>query len=715
MLDIKINNESILLSGQERISFTDKNNLFDTEVIQMTYSLPFTIPVNDHNMRLFGFIGDPNSLADFSKEFKIEISISNLPYAIGSLFVSSVNERGISCSIIIGDVPVTKKLSEMMLSDIDMGQSILPKVQTHWVHFRVFENIGNDLEIDIFRLVSGTPTTIFYQALWQGNVIDTMNELKRLINSGLGTGGDDGKNRCEWFDIGVANKYSFLVWVEPYNVNDDFTGIIVDTAGGAWWTVDQRDSGTGTLTADDDEAALYYLTLHTLQSVLTKTPSEITHVFAPIRNDLFDSYDPAFLKVVNRWDFQGSPSFFLPYPDYFSYNIGFTLGNIAHLSPIFYVYHTLKKALEKLGWNLDGDFFNDAELRELVIYTNKILDHRIWNTSVAPPTEFDRHVRQVINWGTLLPDISVAQLLAGLKVFGVDIDFDSVSNTLYINKCDSIIDDDEVIEWTHKATQTTPVISQNGVSGFTLRYKFDSNDQLLSEYFQDVKGKTLIAPVWLKSSLPTSGVEDNNLCLVESENKFYVWSRDDVGVYSWFFWGDNYVDYIIGDGSKVLEFSMSPLLSYNGDDLPINTRDWLLPVIGVVGKTEQLKWGRRNPSTELHLSFYRGFQLASDGSSYPLVMSHNINFNHSLTGNYSLQFDGLSGLVEKFTGRLYNLLINNKTVKYRVKLTGAELAMLNKNKKRKIARQMYYIKSYTPILRSGTDVYDVDVEFIIAK
>ena len=132
MLDIRINNESLNLSGKEKISFTEKNNLFDTALIQMGYSMPFTIPA-EKNMRILGFINDPNSLTDFSKEYPVDIYLSGLPFRKGSLFVSSATSKSISCKLVFGNIPLAQRLSNKLLSELDMGQIQLPKLQRYFL------------------------------------------------------------------------------------------------------------------------------------------------------------------------------------------------------------------------------------------------------------------------------------------------------------------------------------------------------------------------------------------------------------------------------------------------------------------------------------------------------------------------------------------------------------------------------------------------------
>lgn len=723
MLDIRLNNESFDLSGKERISFTEKNNLFDNELVQVGYALPFTLPSTEKNRRMLGFVNDPNSLTEFESEYNVEIFLSSLPFRKASLFVSSASDKSISCKLIFGNRAVVNYINNTNISDLDLGFTKVPKPNTHFVPFRIsYTGLPEDLELNIYRNVSGSPVTVYYQALWQGTPWDTAMEMLRLINGGLGLGGDDGKNKAIVFDLGVSNVYYMMIWVDPYNLNDDYRSNAVDSAGLALWNVTGRDLtwSTGPMTGGNFSAPHYYFSSYMLSSLYASDKSGFSHIFAPIRAEKFTTNDiNNWWNFINSFDYNpGNPVVPSGFHDNFDFNQGFTLGNTYHIAPLFYLYKVIIKAFENIGWSIGGDFFNDSEILTLLIFSNKTVDYKLLNTNTTPPTEFDYHTIENIYWGNLAPDITISQVLTALKLtFGLYIDFDSISNIISLSFSQPIIEDGTIVDLTPSISELTNV--SQGEKGFTFKYRWDRNDGTLSEYLNDTKGKTIIPSVFAKTSLPTIGIEDNALCLVESENKIYTWTIDHVGNYSWLFWGDNMNDYSVGDGSKAIEIPMSPLLSYSGVHKDGSQSswpsDWLVSQIGVLAKTTNLKWGSRNESTDLHLSFYRGMWPKSTGRLYPLVMYHNLSFGINLTGNYSLAFDGLSGTWEKFLKPLYTQMMGAKIIKAKGRLNSAQLFGLNFKTKYKVMNQLYYIVSYSPSLSVDRDIHEVEFTLMVVK
>jgi hypothetical protein len=118
-------------------------------------------------------------------------------------------------------------------------------------------------------------------------------------------------------------------------------------------------------------------------SLVTQLWPQIDYVFAPHWNpDFYGESNTAFQQVVNRWDMNAQTFLMNDLPAPINQNC---------LVPFVFAAYILKQCFFEIGLSVDGDFFTDPELSQMLVYNNYALDgsNEDYNCRVSTVTPHD--------------------------------------------------------------------------------------------------------------------------------------------------------------------------------------------------------------------------------------------------------------------------------------------------------------------------------------
>jgi hypothetical protein len=322
-------------------------------------------------------------------------------------------------------------------------------------------------------------------------------------------------------------------------------------------------------------------------------------VFAPIYmpniDDLGNTLDDEW-NIINDF-IPGSSARFETH----SQTIGYFNFSASQYSPLFYLHFVFKKIFEEYGYTIDrDDFYEDTELRRLVIYSHNLF---YFDTNFGYATFQDYlpkvHIEDLIKWFEKRYNFRFIFHEGGKTVSIINIE-NSIIDTSYSNitdKAGNIID-----------------IDHFNYDGLSLSNQFDTDDSFLSDKIQTfdepLNNDNIDIVVEYYSSLTTGSIGD--IAFVRSENKFYIWGVDvDTDTLKWLEHSSGFLNYEV-KGTNNYESSseissmimVNPLISINIKLLPRSDYERVLNIIYLLGS--------KNTISKLCLLHYRG-QVPTNG------------------------------------------------------------------------------------------------------
>ena len=185
------------------------------------------------------------------------------------------------------------------------------------------------------------------------------------------------------------------------------------------------------------------------------------YVLAPVRNAAFYGADanPDWGKVLNY----AAPGDGAPRTN--------PAPNAPHryaLAPLVKVVPLLRAVLAEFGYTVSGDWLDDAEVQQLVLYTTRALDQP---TGADPAASF--------KLADVLPDVRLADLLLSLQgLFCLGYVFDPVRRHLRIVALRDVAAPTAGTGTPRRAGQKWRDVA-NGLDGFTLAFTPDGSDEVL--------------------------------------------------------------------------------------------------------------------------------------------------------------------------------------------------------------------------------------------
>lgn len=439
--------------------------------------------------------------------------------------------------------------------------------------------------------------------------------------------------------------------------------------------------GGDRLVASDDATLRAHATATAAGNVNT-----FDYVFYPIEHWYFNSDTPVFVavnsyvpgtgfgwnQVVSSWDFPC-----MPFP---------------------YLRYIMARIASTGAMSLFGDFFNDAELRQLTIY----------NTF---------SIRNIGNWtinlkNHLPPDVSVKGLIQAIcSLFNAAIWRDK-NGRMVVQKKQVLSTLAPAHDWTTKALPSADTAYDGDPrQGYTFKMAVDTNDRIGKSLERgSTKYGSITGVVPDVASLPPLA-NAGSVFFVLSEQSWYF-KRYDLpsAYYEQIYYGFR-PSMSVGNGKTPIATEVGTLPMTKQDKVtvgpyPVGTWEGIFPIAEQRGNDIALAPDKDNPYS-LRLLFYRGMQpckliLPTGTSTYPLGSSDVWNYDGVQIGNYALQWDGANGLFDRFYKEWLTMLLYSKRVTWKLRLSAADLSLFDMTQKVRINGCNYFVEQLSiPLTNSG--------------
>ncbi|MGZ8535737.1 MAG: hypothetical protein ACXWV4_09385, partial [Flavitalea sp.] len=163
---------------------------------------------------------------------------------------------------------------------------------------------------------------------------------------------------------------------------------------------------------------------------LSAVEGNMDYVFFPYKNsDFYGNANNDYCGYVNEWDYDNGTFF---------HN---TATNKYCLSPLVFVHYLLRCIFEEHGYSVSGEFFEDAELKTLVLFNNTAMEH----DSGFYLNEYSNY----IDLRNHVPKVSIGAFLIALrKLFGIDFFFHKSRKHVEVRFLKTIIRNSRVNDYT---------------------------------------------------------------------------------------------------------------------------------------------------------------------------------------------------------------------------------------------------------------------------
>lgn len=404
--------------------------------------------------------------------------------------------------------------------------------------------------------------------------------------------------------------------------------------------------------------------------------------------------DYAIFPVINK----GWPSGIFPDAIEVMNDTGFTAGQIiirtfwatvgmldlTRIVPFPYLHYVLKKAVEYVGWSMEGTILDDDDFKKITMLNAQAIDWGYaykfggnWTIAHRDPVVF--------NLKNSMPDIGISELLIAIrKRFGLYYDFD------YINKKVIVYKLDDQLQATPKDMTkfASPLIDKpikNEKKIYALRNEFtigggDSPD-LTNISFQGNLNQKTDLPAAIQALYA-------QVYLIVGENNYYICLQNETTeAWEWQLFSYNIFDHVPADSndSVVTKATTVGVEKYTrtgtvgGSPIPGMP---LLPRFDINGKW----FGRTDSSTEeewgIHLCFYHGPTSDLDGRMYPYGSSHIYDPGLAQVAQWGLPFDCYKadgsnvGVYERYWKNFLNMINNIETFECKLYLPFYEFLKL---------------------------------------
>lgn len=221
----------------------------------------------------------------------------------------------------------------------------------------------------------------------------------------------------------------------------------------------------------------------------------------------------------------------IPYINYFALWGNLSNGSASNykalvlpnaISPFLYLNYVLKKIQDKLGLEIPQNFFEQEELSDLILYSNRaniifVASTPLYSNGVDNINFIAYFLEKSIDLKQYVPKISFANFFKGLKnLYNLNILIDYPSKTLNIQPKNILVNNMKVIDLSDKASvyenlQYSSTSSNTAVKLITSIVYAKQDDGLLSSDEFSVKNYTYKGWVENMAALPTTGNSVNDM------------------------------------------------------------------------------------------------------------------------------------------------------------------------------------------------------------
>lgn len=347
--------------------------------------------------------------------------------------------------------------------------------------------------------------------------------------------------------------------------------------------------------------------------------------------------------------------------------------------PFFQLKFVLKSIFKENGFEVSGDFMDDADFDHLFMFNNFSLENYFFNPSIPYYTDMN----SLIVPGNHMPNMKLVDFLKGIFLyFNIYPIFDGSKNTVRLQYRKNTLLNRTILPLTVNVVNDfdSTYDTNNQNKGFTIQMGWDTNDQYHSDRVKEIVlqpdkityfigEKMLVATVPTVADLSTVNIgrqlTTDDCVLVLAENLFYAVANATVTPIKWDCYAEKLNDFIYKEGQRSIQIPISTLCTYVYLDL----NQGLYVRSNYVG-TRQAGSYVNNRGTRVVNNFNPSLFYISKqtvgGKNIPISYNHNKLPNGTTIEKYSLALYGEDGIVKNFHEKWQMVKEKSETIKTNV-------------------------------------------------
>lgn len=371
-------------------------------------------------------------------------------------------------------------------------------------------------------------------------------------------------------------------------------------------------------------------------------------------------------------------------------------GSNNPIYPFPYLVYVMKRIFLNFGWKVDGEFFNDPDIKKIVLLSLRDIKWG-WKTLVFSPRLYDPVKFDLADF---MPNVDISSFLIALKNrLGLYYDFNTRKKT-----CTIIFLKDVANESAEDISSMTSTKFGNKLEPTEKLYKlvneFDSGDSLPVK--GDLLGREFIGSFLFVPPFAASEINDGKIYLRLAENAYYICREDTEteGNWEWIKYMDNIYDYAPKGSSEDITSAATTTAMTR---VTAGGLDMMMPEVNQGGSWEF--WNNSDPDFGIRMLFFHGMQPDFNGVLYPYASNHPYNCAGTKLCNFALSYEfqeagtGVQiGLYHKFWKPLLDYLKQPETVSVDVNYPFSEKGKVRFGASKIINHTKYFVKKKTTIL-----------------
>lgn len=372
--------------------------------------------------------------------------------------------------------------------------------------------------------------------------------------------------------------------------------------------------------------------------------------------------------------------------------------------PFFSLKYVLRAIFLENGYEVVGDFIDDPEFDDLVIFNQFALEN------YAPSTGIDFNT--LILPGNHVPDMLIKDWLAALfSFFNLYPDFGSGVNLVHLHYRQGILANRRILDintiCSNKFTGEGDDDSES--NGWKIDYTWDSADGFVGDRVKsDIeKEKNLVGTVSTFADLATLDIgrifTTDDIVFVVADNMYYQLADASTTPMKWDAYAERLTPYQKGEGDRNISVGLSPLCTY----VEFDSDEGLYLKKDLVGCRQPGSY-INNRGVRINNPFgFRIFyikMLNRSGVTVPVSFTNNRDGVNNRLVRYSLAWGGEDGIAENFHAKWQEVLDKKEVIKTSLMANQKTITDLNLNdcvEKSNVLFLPYKIERTVPL---GTDV-----------
>lgn len=645
---IKLGNYWLDMPDKYSINGVFNNSLFEFDQMEGEFTYGFQLPATPNNTAAFEF-SDAVESTSTTKSYQVTTYLSGTFWKNALLITSYKDSReGFSVNLNFSVSYFAATTGKKLMKDIDYGvDGYVPESYRYMLCYIAAApglDTGDYINVDINSGLKNY--TVYITTSFNAMLTD----LCAQINADYATHG----MLAEWKkmppDSATQSQLAFLYIHDPIYVNNK--SITLTVTYGNLGTVHMSDFYPQ---LDNDLFPDQYYS-----HIRDHMNNVLNYQYY---GDFFENIQYCFPTVFNENLFNNHPEGGSEalINEYDADDGEYAFTGLLNSIPFPYVHHLFKKMVADSNYALTGSFFNDAEIRTLILSSMFCQDK---------PDPSDTYMGDELDLRNHVADLTPGTFIQALKsLFCIGIFFKDAENQCYVVPFKELYASPDYDDWTDKASDLKKI--QELDKGFEFAHTFSVSDALNGAYNKEYSLYRFKGTVNTIADLPTVGNVRKDVMLVLQNNTFYTVDVNDVTL--WVEYSEFLNNLQYSDKSINIKPQLGPMgitaSQYIASDPP---RTWnaLFPNCSAIGTS--IYWDLFTPYTP-QLLFFRGLRKDADDDDYPMASYDVYDYAFNKIANYSLKWDGADGLVAKWWTEYINFWQNTRLVTRRIALGEKEL------------------------------------------